>query len=90
MPQFEYRVLRTKVTLRGSAWYAGEERLGGSDELEEILNRLGAAGWEVVGISMGMEFSRVILKRPRQGGEVAPSALPEGRGDEVAALPGSG
>jgi hypothetical protein len=87
MERFEYRVLVGRASGLGSAWFWGSERLGGSDDLELILNQQSVLGWEFMTLAMGPSSSRIVLRRPAQGGELLPAAEPEGRGDELSAPP---
>ena len=64
-PKTEFKILEWKPTgVSGLAWswFHNETKIGGTEDLEIHLNRLGDDGWDVAHI-MAMAPGRILLRR---------------------------
>jgi hypothetical protein len=64
MPKSEYLCLRIEYTATRDARVAGR-KVKDVYETEEVLNALGAHGWELVSYHPGGSQNTFVLKRPR-------------------------
>ncbi len=63
MPKWEYRCLGIQYTARRDARVAGR-KVTHVYETQEVLNALGAEGWELVSQGISAAWGNFVLKRP--------------------------
>ncbi|MBC8138935.1 MAG: hypothetical protein H8F28_23920 [Fibrella sp.] len=62
----EFKILEYEADgFLNSAWFHGSDRLGSDKELEVILNKLGAEGWDIIQFldATSIKVARIVLRR---------------------------